>query len=80
MSDSLRPHGLQPDKLLCLSNFLNNTRVDSQFPSPGDLPDLGIEPASLVYPALAGRFFTTELPGKPMYHQTPIYIYIHYTT
>ena len=26
-----------------------------------DLPDPGIEPVS---PALAGRFFTTELPGK----------------
>ena len=31
-------------------------------PSPGDLSGPGIEPAS---PALAGRFFTTELPGKP---------------
>ena len=32
------------------------------FPSPGDLPDPGIEPVS---PALAGKFFTTEPPGKP---------------
>jgi len=32
------------------------------FPSPGDLPDPGIEP---VFPALAGGFFTTEPPGKP---------------
>ena len=32
----------------------------SLFPFPGDLPDPGIEP-----PALAGRFFTTEPPGKP---------------
>ena len=32
-------------------------------PPPGDLPDLGIEPAS---PALAGGFFTTESPGKPV--------------
>ena len=31
-------------------------------PSPGDLPDPGIE---LVSPALVGRFFTTEPPGKP---------------
>ena len=31
------------------------------FPSPGDLPDPGIEP---VFPALAGGFFTTEPPGK----------------
>ena len=32
------------------------------FPSPGDLPDLGIGPRS---PALAGGFFTIESPGKP---------------
>ena len=32
------------------------------FPSPWDLPDPGIEPAS---PALPGRFFTAEPPGKP---------------
>ena len=29
-------------------------------PSPGDPPDLGIEPSSLMSPALAGRFFTTS--------------------
>jgi len=32
------------------------------FPFPGDLPDPRIKPAS---PTLAGRFFTTEPPGKP---------------
>ena len=31
------------------------------FPSPGDLPNPGTEPAS---PALAGGFLTTESPGK----------------
>ena len=31
------------------------------FPSPGDLPHPGIEP---TFPAVAGEFFTTELPGK----------------
>ena len=36
------------------------------FSPPGDLPDPGIEPVSLVSPAFAGRFFTTEPPGKPM--------------
>ena len=33
------------------------------FPSPGDIPDLGVEPES---PALEGGFFTTEPPGKPI--------------
>ena len=32
------------------------------FPSPGDLPDSGIEPVS---PVLSSGFFTTEPPGKP---------------
>ena len=34
-------------------------------PPSGDLPDPGIEPASLASPALVGRFFTTEPPRKP---------------
>ena len=33
-------------------------------PSPGDLPDPGIEPVSPVSPALAGGFFTSVPPGK----------------
>ena len=33
-------------------------------PTPGDLPDPGIEPKSLVSPALAGGFFTTVPPGN----------------
>ena len=35
------------------------------FPSPGNLPDPGIEPVSAVSPALASGFFTTEPPVKP---------------
>ena len=34
------------------------------FPPQGDLPGQGIKPASPMSPALAGRFFTTEPPGK----------------
>ena len=30
------------------------------FPPPGDLPDPGIKPTSVVSPALAGGFFTTS--------------------
>ena len=33
-------------------------------PTPGDPPDLGIEPASLASPALAGEFFTIGPPEK----------------
>ena len=33
------------------------------FPSPGDLLDPGVRPAS---PASAGEYFTTEPPGKPL--------------
>ena len=36
------------------------------FPSPGDLPHLGIEPTFLMFCTLAGEFFTTVLPGKPI--------------
>ena len=34
------------------------------FPSPGEIPDPGIKPVSPVSPASAGRFTTTEAPGK----------------
>ena len=37
------------------------------FPTPGDLPHPGIEPASLAPPALEGGFFTAETPGKPLW-------------
>ena len=34
------------------------------FPTRGDLPNSGIEFTSLLSPALAGGFFTSEPPGK----------------
>ena len=34
------------------------------FPSPGDLPYLGIEPGSLMSPVLAGGFYISVPPGK----------------
>ena len=39
------------------------------FPSPGYLSDPGIKSMSLASHALAGRFFTTEPPGKPHIYQ-----------
>ena len=40
-------------------------------PPPGDLPNPGIEPESLLSPALVGRFFITSTPGKPDVYVTP---------
>jgi len=37
-------------------------------PLPGGLPDPGIEPVSLVSPALASRFLPLVPPGKPPYY------------
>ena len=37
------------------------------FPPPGDFPGPKIEPESPVPPVLAGRFFTTEPPGDPLW-------------
>ena len=43
------------------------------FPTPGDLPDTGPEPTSLMSPALAGSFTCVSLPlchlGSCMNHQ-----------
>ena len=47
---------------------------------PGDLSDPGIKPTS-ASPALAGRFFTTASPGKPVIvlNATELYILIGWT-
>ena len=45
------------------------------FPPPGDLPYRGIKLRSPVAPALTGRFFTTEPPGKSIC--VYVYLYTH---
>ena len=40
------------------------------FPSPGDLPDPGIEPVS---PALQADCLPSEQPGKPQYYSIHVY-------
>ena len=55
--------GLQPTRLLCPWDSRKQYWSGLLFPSLGDLPDPGIE---APFPALAGRFFTTELPGEPL--------------
>ena len=46
------------------------------FPSPGDLPDSGIESAS---PEWAGWFFTAEPPGKPSKEHVCAHTGVHKT-
>ena len=36
------------------------------FPTPGDLPNPGIEPTVLTFPALAGRLFTTTVTWEAL--------------
>ena len=45
--------------------------------SGGDHPYSGIKPVSPASPALAGRFFTTELPIKPMQNRTQTHTHRH---
>ena len=42
------------------------------FPSPGDLPNPGIEPTSLMSPALLGRFFITKATWEALNDQEGI--------
>ena len=51
--------------------FRQESWSGSAFPSPGDLPDPGIE---LLSPALAGRSFIAESPGKTICKLMPVYI------
>ena len=47
-------------------------------PPPGDLANPGTEPTSLVSLALAGRVFTTALPGKLPQHLLRKYCHLHF--
>ena len=66
VSNSLTPHGLQP--AVSSGHGISQARILGYvpFPPPGDLPDPGIKSTSPAAHALAGRFFTTELPRKPI--------------
>ena len=74
MSNSLRPHGLYPSRLLCPWSGQNTGLI---FPPPRGLPDLGwwwqgsswpevnVKLVSSESATLAGGFFTTVPYGKP---------------
>ena len=65
LSDSVTPWTVAHQALLSMEFPRQEYRSALPFPTPGDLPDPGIEPASLASPTLAGGFFTTVPPGKP---------------
>ena len=63
VSDSLRPHGLQPARLLCPWRFSRQEYWSGlPFPPPGDVPNSGIEPRS---PTLQVDSLSSEPPGMP---------------
>ena len=63
ISNSLRPHGLQPARLLCPWGFSRQEYWSGLPCSPlGDLPNPGIEPRSF---ALQVNSLPSEPPGKP---------------
>ena len=45
------------------------------FHTQEDLPDPGIEPATLISPALAGGFFTTSTPWEAQYYHGTSHLY-----
>ena len=62
----LLPQKLEPAGLLHPWNFPGtNTGISCHFLLQGNLPDLGTEPVSPAFPALASGFFTTVPPAKP---------------
>ena len=61
VSDSLRPSGLEPARILCPWDSSDKYWSGLPFPSPGDLADPEIEPGSL---ALLVDSLPSELPGK----------------
>ena len=62
VSDSLRPHGLQPPRLLFMEFSRQEHWSGQPFLSPQDLSNPGIEPAS---PVLQADSLPSEPPGKP---------------
>ena len=56
-----------PQAPLSIGFFRHDYWSELPCPLPGDLPDPGIEPSSLMVPVLAGRFFTTSATWEALY-------------
>ena len=65
MSDSVTPWTVAHQAPLSMAFSRQEYWSGLLFPTPGDLPDPGIKPASLASPVLASGFFPLVPPGKP---------------
>ena len=65
MSDSVTPWTVARQAPLSMEFSKQEYWSGLPFPLPGDLPDPGIEPMSLLAPALTGSFFITRALVKP---------------
>ena len=76
--NSLRPHELQPTRLLCPWDSPGKKYWSGLLcPSPADLPNPGIKPMSLMSPAQAGRFFTTSTTWETLLNLSSSEIYFY---
>ena len=67
VSTSSRPHGQLPTRLLCPWGFSRQEHwSELPCPPPGDLPDPGIKPTSLMAPALQVDSLPLSHWGSPL--------------
>ena len=64
VSNSVTPWTAARQAPLSMGFFRQDYWSGLPCPTPGDLSNPGIEPASPLYPPLAGGLFTTEPPAK----------------
>ena len=60
------PHTVACQALLSMEFSRQKYCSRLPFPPPGDLPDPGIKPTSLMSSALAGEFFTTSVTWEAL--------------
>ena len=67
VSDSVRPHGLSPSRLLCPWDSPGKNAGVAAMPPPGALPESGIEPGKISYVScIGGGSLPLAPPGKPL--------------
>ena len=72
MSDSMTPWALAYQAPLSMGFSSQEYWTGLPCPPPGDLPNPGIEPISLMSPALVGQFFTTSATWEALNESIPV--------